>query len=151
MKKIYFLCNGNTNRAKIAEGFARTYLAEQYEFKCTSSPEKKPLLKEAIIVMNEIGIDIAEYKSFEFSQSFYEEADMIVSIYDIGQQEEVHHQTNAKHIHLEIAVHAVEEDFLDQLRNYREVRDQIGLLIKSFSVGSDLLSVANESSPISID
>lgn len=62
MKRILFLCVGNSCRSQIAEGFARKYLKNWEVFSAGSKPEGyvHPL---AIEVMREKGIDISKQRS----------------------------------------------------------------------------------------
>ena len=57
MKRILFLCVGNSARSQMAEGFARQILGEGAEVSSAGS-KPAPVNPHAVEVMAEIGIDI---------------------------------------------------------------------------------------------
>lgn len=140
MKKIYFLCNGNSNRAQMAEGFARTYLKGKFECLSTSYPDKKTILDQAISVMNEIGIDITAYSSPDFCPDFYKEADYVISICENDMFDVNFIPTKARHIHIQLEEPLEYEDYFEQLQSFRKIRDQIGVVIKQLSLNNELLT-----------
>ena len=62
MKKIYFLCTGNSCRSQIAEGFAKKYLDDSWEIR-SAGVETHGLNPRAVAVMEESGIDISNQTS----------------------------------------------------------------------------------------
>jgi len=63
MKKILFLCTGNSCRSQMAEGLAR-YFLDKNEFEFYSAGTKPSFVDpRAIKVMAEIGIDISNHRS----------------------------------------------------------------------------------------
>ena len=56
---ILFLCVGNSGRSQIAEGLAKDMLPKNYDIKSAGSIPAKVVHKDAVAVMNEIGIDIS--------------------------------------------------------------------------------------------
>ncbi len=63
MKRILFLCTGNSCRSQMAEGFARELLGNgQYQFE-SAGIEAHGLKQRAIIAMAEVGIDITGQSS----------------------------------------------------------------------------------------
>ena len=63
MKKIYFLCTGNSCLSQMAEGYARVFLP-QNEFEIGSAGvEVHGLNLDAVKVMLEDGIDISQQYS----------------------------------------------------------------------------------------
>lgn len=59
---ILFLCTGNSCRSQMAEGLARHYLGEKYQF-YSAGIEKHGMNLKAIKVMKELGIDISNHTS----------------------------------------------------------------------------------------
>lgn len=138
MPLIYFFCSGNSNRAQLAEGFARVYLSEHFDFISTSFPNEKPILKEAIIVMKEIGIDISQYASPAFNAAQLKKADVIISICE--DNVDVHMPIQPElHIHISIEEPLAQQDYLEQLKAFRRVRDQLGSEIKR--IATQLLEI----------
>lgn len=138
MPLIYFFCSGNSNRAQLAEGFARIYLSEYFDFISTSFPDEKPILKEAIVVMKEIGIDISRYKSPPFNPEQLKNADVIISICENTIEAHIPIQPEL-HIHINIEEPLAQEDYVEQLRAFRRVRDQLGSEMKH--IAAQLLDV----------
>ena len=64
MKKIYFLCTGNSCRSQMAEGYGKALLKDQYECRSTGV-EKHGLNPYAVEAMAEDGIDIINWFIFE--------------------------------------------------------------------------------------
>lgn len=58
-KKILFLCTGNSCRSQMAEGFARHFHGDQFEF-YSAGIEKHGMNPFAMKVMKEAGVDISK-------------------------------------------------------------------------------------------
>ena len=57
---ILFLCVGNSARSQIAEGLAKDMLPNSFNIKSAGSLPAENVHKHAILVMNDIGIDISK-------------------------------------------------------------------------------------------
>lgn len=79
MKKIYFLCTGNSCRSQIAEGFAKKYLPSQWEVR-SAGIETHGLNPKAVATMKEAGIDITTQTSDLIDPDFFQQADFIVTL-----------------------------------------------------------------------
>ena len=80
---ILFLCVGNSGRSQIAEGLAKDMLPKSYDIKSAGSMPAKGVHKDAIAVMNEIGIDISsnETKSIDsIDEKFMNELDYVITL-----------------------------------------------------------------------
>lgn len=62
MKKILFLCTGNSCRSQMAEGWAKSLKGDFFEF-YSAGTKKHGVNPRAIQVMKEVGIDISNHKS----------------------------------------------------------------------------------------
>jgi arsenate reductase len=60
---ILFLCVGNSGRSQIAEGLAKDMLPKSYDIRSAGSNPAKNVHIDAILAMNEIGIDISNQKT----------------------------------------------------------------------------------------
>tara|TARA_B100000579_G_C22376388_1_gene640686 strand:+ start:171 stop:587 length:417 start_codon:yes stop_codon:yes gene_type:complete len=60
---ILFLCVGNSGRSQIAEGLAKDMLPKSYDIRSAGSNPAKNIHSDAILAMNEIGIDISRHKT----------------------------------------------------------------------------------------
>src|SRR5699024_1435056 len=61
-KVIYFLCTGNSCRSKMAEGWAKQYLGDEWEVK-SAGTEAHVLNPNSVKAMNEVGVDISNQTS----------------------------------------------------------------------------------------
>ncbi len=74
MKSILFLCTGNSCRSQMAHGFASSMLAEHF-ISYSAGIESHGLNPLAVMVMDEIGIDISHHQSqtlIEFDTSQFD-------------------------------------------------------------------------------
>lgn len=79
MKKVMFLCTGNSCRSQMAEGFAREYgkgIIEAHSAGLTPAGVNP----RAIAVMKEIGIDISSQKSKAIDDKILKQMDVIVTL-----------------------------------------------------------------------
>lgn len=79
MKKIYFLCTGNSCRSQMAEGYAKVLLKDQYECR-SAGVETHDLNPYVVEVMAEDGIDISQQKSTLIDLDYFNSADLIVTL-----------------------------------------------------------------------
>ena len=85
MKKILFLCTGNSCRSQMAEGFARKSWG--HEFQVYSAGTKKHGMNErAIKVMAEIGIDISKHFSKTTDELPNVQFDFVVTVCDSAKE-----------------------------------------------------------------
>lgn len=78
-KSIYFLCTGNSCRSQMAEGWAKKYLAEQWEVK-SAGIEAHGLNPKAVQAMREVGVDISTQTSALIDTEFLHHADLVVTL-----------------------------------------------------------------------
>ena len=80
MKKIYFLCTGNSCSSQIAEGYAHVLLPEdQFEIR-SAGIETHGLNPKAVQVMAEDDIDISKQTSDLLDMGYFNEADLIITL-----------------------------------------------------------------------
>ncbi|QDK71434.1 arsenate reductase (thioredoxin) [Lactococcus protaetiae] len=79
MKKIYFLCTGNSCRSQMAEGFAKKYLTDDYEIK-SAGVEQHGLNPRAVQVMAESGLDISDHTSDLIDLGYFNACDLIITL-----------------------------------------------------------------------
>ena len=86
MKKILFVCSGNTCRSPLAEGIAKSIfprsLNEDFEILSAGSSaiEGLPASPLAVQVADEHGIDLSQHKTRLLSRSLVKQADLIVTM-----------------------------------------------------------------------
>jgi arsenate reductase (thioredoxin) len=80
-KRVLILCTGNSARSQMAEGILRNDGGKKYE---VSSAGVNPsfVRPEAILVMNEIGIDISDARSKSVEEFIGQEFDYVITVCD---------------------------------------------------------------------
>ena len=125
MKRILFVCTGNSARSQMAEGFARHFSRGQVEAS-SAGMEPSQLNFYAVQVMKEKGIDISGQKSKAFDESLARKMDLVVTV--CGSAEErcpvLPPQVKRLHWPLEDPAAARGTDS-EILSKFREIRDQI--------------------------
>lgn len=81
-KKVLFLCQGNACQSQMAEGLLNHFYKDKYEvFSAGLNPAE--LDKNAVDVMQEIGIDISNQSSKHINKLLNQTFDIIVTFTDI--------------------------------------------------------------------
>lgn len=78
-KTIYFLCTGNSCRSQMAEGWAKKYLADEWNV-YSAGIEAHGLNPNAVKAMNEAGIDISGQSSDIIDTELLNNADFVVTL-----------------------------------------------------------------------
>ena len=78
MRKIYFLCTGNSCRSQIAEGYGHQFL-EGWEVR-SAGVETHGLNPRAVEVMAEDGVDISNQKSELIDIDYFNSFDLIITL-----------------------------------------------------------------------
>lgn len=79
MRKIYFLCTGNSCRSQMAEGLAKQILGSDWQVE-SAGIEKHGLNPLAVQVMAEKGIDISKQTSKLIDMDYLMHADLVVTL-----------------------------------------------------------------------
>lgn len=79
--RVLFLCTGNSGRSQIAEAFAEQLGAGAVEARSAGS-HPKPLHPNAVRVMHERGVDIADRRSKHLDEFVEEPFDYVISLCD---------------------------------------------------------------------
>lgn len=129
-KKVLFICSSNQARSQMAEGLLRDIYGDEYE---VSSAGVSPtfVAPEAIIALDEVGIDITHHTSQSIDEYKGVEFDYVITVCDRA-KENCPFFPGAKHyIHKSFREpsKAVEADE-DLLEGYRRVRDDIAKWIE---------------------
>jgi len=134
MKKIMFLCTGNSCRSQMAEGFAREYGEETVDaYSAGLTPAG--VNPRAVAVMKEIGIDISKQKSEAIDGKLLKQMDVIITL--CGHAEALCPRTppGIKRIHMPVddpvGTIGSEEEIMRAFRRARdEIKEKIGVFIK---------------------
>ena len=83
-KKILFICTHNSARSQIAEGYMKAKYGDRYEA-FSAGTEATRVHPMAIVVMQEIGIDISGHRSKLIDELFGEGIGTVVTVCDSAQ------------------------------------------------------------------
>jgi len=125
MKKIYFLCTGNSCRSQIAEGYGHRFLpADKFEIK-SAGIETHGLNPKAVEVMAEDDTDISKQTSDLIDIDYFQNADLIVTLCGDAKDKCPTVPKGVKHIHwdLQDPAQAIgsKEEILSAFRKTRDV------------------------------
>lgn len=124
MKKVLFLCTGNSCRSQMAQGFMNEY-AEWEAYSAGTKPSAR-VNPNAILVMKEVGIDISRNYPKLVDEYLSEEFDFVITVCDSAKEYcpvFTGKVKNRLHISFE------DPDGLD-LDKFRQVRDLIAQAVK---------------------
>jgi arsenate reductase (thioredoxin) len=83
MKRVMFVCKKNSARSQMAEGFAKTLGAGKIAV-TSSGLEASQVRPEAIVTMNDVGIDISQQTSNALAEFQPEDFDVVISLCGCG-------------------------------------------------------------------
>ena len=132
LKKVLFLCTGNSARSQIAEGLMKSMGGEQWEVKSagTLSSYVHPL---AIRVMDEVGIDISKQTSKSQDLFLKEEFDYIVTLCDHAAMACPNFPGQGNRLHWSIEDPAMAVGTMDErVTVFRKARSEIRTRIEKF-------------------
>jgi arsenate reductase (thioredoxin) len=139
MKNILLLCTGNSCRSQISHGFLE-HLTDSKNVKIFSSGvETHGVNPKAILIMQEIGIDISQNTSNNVDEYFNVDFDFVITVCDNAKERCPFFPTKAKKIH---------HNFLDPakasgtdeeiLQEFRRVREMIKVYCEDFIEENDI-------------
>ena len=129
MKKIYFLCTGNSCRSQMAEGYANVLLKRQYECR-SAGVETHGLNSYAVEAMAEDGIDISQQKSTLIDPDYFNSADLIATLCGDARDHCPVIPPQAQSIHWPLPDPAKATGTHEQkMTVFRQVRDEIKKLV----------------------
>lgn len=133
MKKILFVCTGNTCRSPMAEGLLRDELRDrglspvQVEVSSAGlmAVEGVPASAEAVAVMDEVGLDIADHRSQMITEEMVADADLIYVMTPSHEDMVIDSFPWARE-KVEVLGGGIADPFGLPVSAYRACRDQIG-------------------------
>lgn len=131
MKKLYFLCTGNSCRSQMAEGYGHILLPkEKFEVK-SAGIETHGLNPRAIKVMLEDGIDISSQVSELIDADYFNRADLIITLCGDARDNCPMIPKGSRHLHWDLSdpASAVGSE-AEILTVFRKTRDEIKGQIK---------------------
>lgn len=137
MKKIIFLCTGNSCRSQMAEGFAKSFLKETSCLISSAGLVADGVNKMAIQVMAEVGIDISKQMSNSLDSVDVNDFELVVTVCDNAKDNcpfVLHNKLIHKHFDDPAAVRGT---FEEKIVVFRQVRDQIEKMVKKIITNYD--------------
>ncbi|GEB77579.1 arsenate reductase (thioredoxin) [Sporolactobacillus inulinus] len=132
-KIIYFLCTGNSCRSQMAEGFAKKYLASDFDV-YSAGIEAHGLNPKAVKAMNEVGIDISDQKSKRIDPQLLSRAYLVVTLCGDAEDRCPMTPPNVRREHWGFDDPAKAEGTDEEKwQVFQRVRDGIGARIKRFA------------------
>ncbi len=124
MKKIYFLCTGNSCRSQIAEGYARKYLSpSMFEIR-SAGIETHGLNPRVFFFKQKTAYEISKQTSDLIDRDYFTQADLIITLCGDAKDKCPAIPNNHEHLHWDLKdpAQAVgsEEEILAEFRKVRE-------------------------------
>ena len=124
MKKILFLCTGNSCRSQIADGLANNIFDSSYYIE-SAGTEHHGVNPNAIKILKEIGIDISNYKSKSIKLDELNRFDLVITLCGDAKDKCPILDKGVKHIHWDLKDPAkfkgTESEIISQFRNTRSL------------------------------
>ncbi|MBU7556062.1 arsenate reductase (thioredoxin) [Weissella paramesenteroides] len=126
MKKIYFICTGNSCRSQIAEGYAKLYFANQNVVIRSAGVETHGLNPRAVAIMQEDGIDISQQTSDLIDLDYFNQCDLIVTLCGDARDKCPVIPKTSKHLHWDLPDPARATGSDEEIMAvFRQVRNEI--------------------------
>ncbi|AYE38330.1 arsenate reductase (thioredoxin) [Companilactobacillus zhachilii] len=133
MKKIYFICTGNSCRSQMAEGFAKKAFSNEWQVE-SAGIEAHGVNPLAITAMAEVGIDLSKNKSKIIDNDFLNDCDVVVTLCGDAKDRCPMTPPSVKKIHwpLEDPAQATGSE-TERMVVFRQVRNQISDLVNDLA------------------
>jgi arsenate reductase (thioredoxin) len=135
MKRVLFLCTGNSCRSQMAEGWLRHLAGKRFE---VASAGTKPagLHPDAILIMREAGIDISGQRSKNVSELLQQQFDFVITVCDSAKESCPYFPAEVRRLHWSFPDPAAAAGTDEQrLTVFRRIRDQIADRVREFVSG----------------
>lgn len=138
MKRVLFVCTGNSARSQMAEGFARAYGKGKVEA-FSAGMEPKGLNPYTVEVMRERGVDVSRQRSKAFSEDLAREMDCVITVCGNAEERCPLLPPGVKRLHWPLEDPARATGSPEEIRAvFRRSRDEIEQLVRGFLVGLTL-------------
>lgn len=132
MKRVLFICTGNSARSQMAEGWLEHLAGDRFLVSSAGTHPSRvhPL---AIEVMREVGVDISHHRSKSVETFWGEPFDYVITVCDAAREACPVFPHAGVQLHWSFPDPATGEGTLDeQLARFRSVRDAIRRQIEEF-------------------
>ncbi|WP_439818759.1 arsenate reductase (thioredoxin) [Weissella paramesenteroides] len=135
MKKIYFICTGNSCRSQIAEGYAKLYFANQDVVIRSAGVETHGLNPRAVAIMQEDNVDISQQTSDLIDPDYFNQCDLIVTLCGDARDKCPVIPSTSKHLHWDLPDPArTTGSEAEIMAVFRQARDDIKERIHSLTI-----------------
>ena len=137
--KVLFLCTGNACRSQMAEGWARMLHGDRLEAH-SAGTSPAPVDPRAILVMQEVGVEISEHRSKHVRELSGVDFDAVVTVCDRANEKCPVFPGKVNRLHRDfddpprLADGAANEEAA--LAHYRRVRDEIRDFVETLPIGA---------------
>lgn len=134
MKKlrVLILCTGNSARSQMAEGLLRHDTGDRFEV-LSAGTNPKPVRREAVAVMREIGIDISAQRSKHVNDFAGQSFDYVLTVCDHARETCPVFPAATRMIHRDFPdPAALDAPEAERLALFRLVRDDLRAFLRSF-------------------
>ena len=136
MKKILFLCTGNSCRSQMAEGLMRHMAGDKFEV-YSAGVEPTQVNPYAIKVMAEAGIDISSHRSKSVNEFLKQEFDYVITVCNHAKKVCPIFPGEHRNIHWDIEdparIKGTEQEKMDFFRKIRdEIKEKCLLFLNNF-------------------
>jgi arsenate reductase len=129
IKRVLFICTGNSARSQMAEGLLRQLAGKRYEV-FSAGTDPKGLHVRSVDVMGEIGVDLTGHTSKSLDLFLEQKFDHVITVCDRAREHcPVFPASRTLHWDFDDPATAPEES---QPEEFRRVRDEILERIRSF-------------------
>jgi arsenate reductase len=138
IKKVLFLCTGNSCRSQMAEAWTKHLKGDQFEA-YSAGVKPKDIDPRAIKAMAEAGLDISGQKSKDVDALGSTEFDYVITLCDNARESCPYFPAKTRLIHRgfddppKLAENARNEE--EALAHYRRVRDEIRAFVETLPEG----------------
>jgi arsenate reductase len=122
--RVLILCTGNSARSQMAEGWLRHAAGDRFDVYSAGSDPSGRVHPQAIVAMQEVGIDISHHNSKSMNQFLEQPFDFIITVCDHAAEVCPYFPGDGQRIHhgfVDPAAAPAEQ----QEEVFRQVRDQI--------------------------
>jgi arsenate reductase len=131
-QRVLILCTGNSARSQMAEGLLRSMCGDVFEVE-SAGVEASFVRPQAVKVMSEVGIDIANHRSKSVDEFLGQEFDYVITVCDNARERCPVFHSKVKRVHWSFddpAEARGEEEVI--LETFRRVRDEISGRLREF-------------------
>jgi arsenate reductase (thioredoxin) len=130
VKRVMFVCKKNSARSQMAEGFAKKLGVGVIEV-TSSGLEKSQVRPEAIVTMQDVGIDISDQTSNALSEFQPEDFDVVISLCGCGVNLPSEWLTREVFEDWQLDDPAEQPEIFPRVRD--EVKERVECLVQKFS------------------